>query len=105
MTTLATSTRPNRVSRCTLSPSTGASSPVLPTGNRQHQLDKVLSYIARYPVKALYTSPPPPPADLFIPTPTRLLWEAFSHSAINARRLFADISTTVYSRVLIYTAE
>ena len=44
-----------------------------------------------------------PLADLFIPAPIRLLWEAFSHAAITARRLFTHISTTV--QVLIYTAE
>ena len=27
----------------------------------------------------------PPPTDLFISTPTRLLWEAFSHATITAR--------------------
>ena len=31
------------------------------------------------PLKVLYTFPPL--ADLFIPAPTRLLWEAFSHTA------------------------
>ena len=35
-----------------------------------------------------------PLADLFIPRPSQLLWEAFSHAAI-ARRLFVHISTTV----------
>ena len=33
------------------------------------------------PLKSLYTLPL---ADLFIPTPTRLLWEEFSHAAITA---------------------
>ena len=33
------------------------------------------------PLKVLYTSTL---ADLFIPTPSRLLWEAFSHVAITA---------------------
>ena len=45
------------------------------------------------------------PADLLIPTPTRLLWEAFSHAAIIARRLITHISTTVYSLILMHTAE
>ena len=46
-----------------------------------------------------------PLADLFIPTPFRLLWEAFSHTALTARRLFVQISISVYSQVLIYTVE
>ena len=55
---------------------------------------EVNSYIARYPVlrttgsSLLLTTPPPHPADIFLPTPTRPLWEAFSHAAIIARRLF-----------------
>ena len=32
---------------------------------------------------------------LFIPTPSQLLWKAFSHAAIILRRLFVHISTTV----------
>ena len=36
-----------------------------------------------------------PLADLFIPRPSQLLWEVFSHAAIAARRLFVHISTTV----------
>ena len=44
-----------------------------------------------------------PLVDLFIPTPTQLLWEAFSHAAIIAQ-IFAYL-TTVNSQVLIYTAE
>ena len=43
-------------------------------------------------------------ADMFISTPTRLHWEAFSHAEINARGLINHISTTVYCQVLIYTA-
>ena len=46
-----------------------------------------------------------PLLDLFIPAPTWLLWEAFSHAAITAWRLFINISTTVYIQVLIYTAD
>ena len=45
---------------------------------------KVRSYIARYPILA----------DLFIPRPSQLIWETFSHAAI-ARKLFVHISTTV----------
>ena len=41
-----------------------------------------------------------PLADLFIPTPSRLLWEAFT-----ARRQFVPISIYVYSQVVIYTGE
>ena len=39
-------------------------------------------------------------ANLFIPTPTWLLWEAFT-----ARRLFIHIVNTVYSQVLMNTAQ
>ena len=46
-----------------------------------------------------------PLADLFFRTPTRLLWEPFSYAAITAQRLFVHISTSVYSQVLIHTAE
>ena len=65
-----------------------------------HNKETVGSYTARYRVLAHCTSSL---ADLFIPTPSRLLWEAFSHAAISARRLFIDISTAIYSQVLIYT--
>ena len=52
-------------------------------------------------IKALYTSPL---TDLFIPTPTLLLWEALSHAVITA---WEDHSFTFptwdgYSQVLIY---
>ena len=43
---------------------------------------KVRSYIARYPV--IRTVQSTTLADLFIGTPSRLLWEAFSHGAITA---------------------
>ena len=46
-----------------------------------------------------------PLAHLFIPTPSRLLWEALSHAAVTARRPFVRIITTAYSQVLIYTNE
>ena len=48
-----------------------------------------------------------PLVDLFIPTPTQLLWEAFSLAVITVQRLFVHISTTVYSQevIYIYTAE
>ena len=52
--------------------------------------------------KVLYTSPL---ADLFIPTPFRLLWEAFSHTAITPQRLFVPISISLCSQLFIYTAE
>ena len=55
---------------------------------------KVSSYIARYPVLKCFTLHPL--ADLFIPRPFQLLWEAFSHAAITAQRLFIHISTTVF---------
>ena len=44
-------------------------------------------------------------ADLFIPTPTRLLCEAFYTGSNYARRLLTHISTAVYSHVLIYKPE
>ena len=44
-------------------------------------------------------------ADLFIPAPTWLLWKAFQPCSNYTRRPFAHISTTVYSQVVIYTAE
>ena len=46
-----------------------------------------------------------PLADMFIPTPFGFIWEAFSHAALIARRLFVHISISVCSQVLIYTAE
>ena len=45
------------------------------------------------PLRALH--PPPPPADLFIPAPTRLLWEACYLLSNYARRLITPISTHV----------
>ena len=36
---------------------------------------------------------------------TRLMWGAFSHSAVTARVLLTQISTTAYSLVLMYTVE
>ena len=36
---------------------------------------------------------------LFIPTPSRVLWEALSHAAVTARRPFIRIITTAYSQV------
>ena len=38
---------------------------------------------------------------LFIPTPTQLLWEAFNHAAITARRLFVHIS--IYDNIARYS--
>ena len=67
---------------------------------------KRMFYIAQYPVRwtarVICTSPL---ADLFIPIPTRLRWEAFSHPEMNAQRLFTLIFNAVYCQVLIYTAE
>ena len=39
------------------------------------------------PVKGLYSSSP---ADLFFPTPTRLIWEVLSNAAITVRKLFVQ---------------
>ena len=44
-------------------------------------------------------------ADLFNETPSQLLLEAPSHSAINARRQLIHIFTTAYGQVLVHTAE
>ena len=74
-----------------------------------HFVKKVMvsSYITQYPVLRIaqrtlhFTSL----ADLFNQTPSQLLWEASSHAVIKAGRLFIQISTTVYSHVLIHTAE
>ena len=54
------------------------------------------------PLKALYIFPPL--VDLFIPTPTRLLREAFQPGSNYVRTQVTHISITVYSQVLIYTA-
>ena len=67
-------------------------------------------YIAQYPVRWTAQSVVhllPSLADLFIPTPTRLQREAFytSHAAITRNDYITHISTTVYSQILIYTAE
>ena len=69
---------------------------------------KVWFYIALYPVRwtaqsALHF---PPLTDLFMNSDTVLgfSWKHSSHAAI-AQWLFTHISTTVYSQVLIYTAE
>ena len=45
-----------------------------------------------------------PLADMFIPTLTRLLWQAFSHAAVTVQRLFTHIPS-VYSQVLTCIAE
>ena len=63
---------------------------------------KVSSYIAQYQYlriaqKALHFTTL---ADLFNQTRSRLLWEASSHAIINARRLFIQMSTTIYSHIL-----
>ena len=46
-----------------------------------------------------------PLTDLFIPTQTRLLQEAFKPCSNYAHRLNTHISTTVYSQVPIYTVK
>ena len=46
-----------------------------------------------------------PVADMFLPTPIRLLWEIFMHAVDIVRRLFTPISTTAYSQVLIFRTE
>ena len=53
-------------------------------------------------VKQLHVTPL---ADLFNQTSSQLLWEAPGHTAINAERLLIQIPNTVYSQVLIHTAE
>ena len=68
---------------------------------------KVSSYIAQYPIfriaqSALYITCL---TDLFNQTPSQLLWEASSHMLQLMCEGYLYISTTVYSHVLIYTAE
>ena len=46
-----------------------------------------------------------PLADMYIPTPFRLIWGAFSQTAITARRLVVPISISICNQVLIYSAE
>ena len=53
------------------------------------------------PLKACYIFPPM--ADLFVPTPTRLLREAFGPCSNYAQRLLTNISTTVYSSFIQLT--
>jgi len=65
-------------------------------------LNKYASVSVRSVFKVFYTSPL---AHLFIPTPSRLLWEALSHAAVTARRPFVRIITTAYSQILIHTNE
>ena len=78
-----------------------------------HPLADLFLYTSPLADLFLYTSPPGRPvplhftpwqtcsftlhplADLFIPKPFQLLWEAFSHAAITAQRLFVHISTTI----------
>ena len=69
---------------------------------------KASSYKTQYPVLRTvqstlhFTSL----TDLFTQTPSRLLWEASSHMLqLMCERLLVHISTTVYSQILIYTAE
>lgn len=59
-------------------------------------------YTAQYPVhmtvqRTLYFTP----SDLFIPTPTCILWEGFSLNAITEQRLFVRISASVCGEKLI----
>ena len=61
---------------------------------------EVCFYISQYHVRWTYTATL---ADTFIPTLTRLLWEAFYPRRNYARRLITHISPIGYSQVLIYT--
>ena len=45
-----------------------------------------------------------PMADLFMPAPTRLLWEALSHASIRANTIHSHFHRSLYCQVLIYTA-
>ena len=74
--------------------------------DKWNEWKKVRSYIVLYPVRKTAQSVLhfTPLVDLFIPKPSRP-FEAFSHSAISARRLFVHISTSVCIQVLVYTAE
>ena len=90
-----------------MSISSGRALPV--TANKRQPIQRFKRFLyRRYPVS--WTAQTtlhflPSLADLFIPTPTRLLWEAFWPCSNYARRLFTHIFTTVYTQVLIYTAE
>ena len=43
--------------------------------------------------------------DLFIATPSRLLWEAFRHATINTQKLNSHLSAIVNSQLLSYITE
>ena len=65
---------------------------------------KLCFYIAQYPVH--WTAQSSLHSDLFIPAPTRLPWEAFlATQQLRAKTNHSIISTTVYSYVVMYTAE
>ena len=64
-------------------------------------LQTVSSHVAPYPVLGLLKAPhTSPPADLFIPTPNRLFWEAFSLTVF----VHIIIYNIAYVQVLIYEA-
>ena len=77
-------------------------------GHKFHRKGKTGSYITQYPVlstvqSALHFTPL---TDLFTQTHiSASLGSIHPYATINARRLFAHTSTTVYSQILIYTAE
>ena len=78
--------------------------------NILHKKVKVRSYTALYPVCKSAQSMNiiiHPLVDLFIPRPTRLLWQAVSHAAITAQRLFTHtfppLSTSRYSFIAEWT--
>ena len=62
--------------------------------------NKVRFYIAQYPVRSLFLSW----QTCSLRHQLGFSWKHSSHAAI-AQRLFTHMSTTVYSQVLIYTAE
>ena len=81
--------------------------PRLRKGKAKARQGKASSYTAQYPVLGTvqialhFTSL----TDLFTQTPSRLLWEASSHVLQLMREGCSYISTTVYSQVLVYSAD
>ena len=66
------------------------------TSQKEVLRTKCFEYPGRWTAQSAF----PPLADLFIPTPTHS-----SHAAIAQRLVTHIVSTTIYSQVLIYTAE
>ena len=59
----------------------------------------------QYPINRIAQSASHLPYSMLSRSPSQLHCKALSHAASNARILFVHISTTVYSQILIRTAE